>query len=62
MAYALAHGFQPTVAPARRIAGVAPAGRTAGVDDPLDAMRGIIACVLGSVLVFWLPLAFVLTR
>lgn len=29
------------------------------VDDPLDAMRGIIFATLASVLGFWLPLALV---
>lgn len=31
-------------------------------DDPLSAIRGIAFSVLGSVLVFWLPIAFVLSR
>lgn len=31
-------------------------------DDPLGAVRGIAFSALVSVLVFWLPLAYVLTR
>lgn len=32
------------------------------VDDPLDAIRGIIIGALLSVLLFWMPLAITLTR
>ena len=31
-------------------------------DDPLGAVRGIAFSTLASVLVFWLPLAYVLSR
>ena len=31
-------------------------------DDPLGVVRGIAFSALASVLVFWLPLAYVLTR
>jgi hypothetical protein len=57
MAYALTNDFGPAVAFPRRtyLADDSP-------DDSLDSMRGIIACTLMSVLVFWLPLAFALTR
>ena len=53
MAYALTHHFGTAVA-ARR------SGYRAG--DSLDTMRGIIASALVSVLLFWLPLLFLLTR
>jgi len=35
---------------------------TSFAEDSLDSVRGVMAGVLISVLVFWLPLAFVLTR
>ena len=40
---------------------VAFSGQPNADNDSLDAVRGIIACTLISVLVFWLPLAFALT-
>jgi hypothetical protein len=53
MAYALTHHFGTAVA-ARQ-----PPSRAG---DSLDTMRGIIASALVSVLLFWLPLVFLLTR
>lgn len=31
-------------------------------DNPLDAMRGIVAGIIMSLLLFWFPLALALTR
>ena len=53
MAHALTHHFATAIA-ARR------SPHRAG--DSLDTMRGIIASALVSVLLFWLPLVFLLTR
>jgi len=38
------------------------ARRAAFYDDPLGAARGIGFSTLASILVFWLPLAYVLSR
>lgn len=32
------------------------------MDDPLDAARGIILGLILSILVFWAPLIFIITR
>ena len=31
-------------------------------DDPLDAIRGILFGTLASIIAFWIPLAYSLTR
>jgi hypothetical protein len=39
-----------------------PGGTIGRYDDALDAMRGVMAGTILSMLLFWMPLAIALTR